>query len=227
MKIVKPLEGESYDIELEEDLLKQNNDLASNNHKLLVENQIYAIDILGSIGSGKTSVIQQLSMRLKNRYRIAAIAGDLTTAIDAERIAEAGAQVVQANTGKECHLDAHLTRKALDALQLDQLDIIFIENVGNLICPGEFPLGAHERVVIVSTTEGPYMIQKHPYILMDASVLVINKIDLAEVMKVDPEQLKSDALKIKPCLEIAFTNGRTGEGIQSLIQVLNLPQCHA
>ncbi len=227
MKIVNPAEGESYDIELEEDLLQQNKVLASGNHELLEQNQIYAIDVLGSIGSGKTSVIQQLSMYLKEMYRIAAIAGDLTTTIDAERLAETGAQVIQANTGKECHLDAHLTRKALDALPLDQLDIIFIENVGNLICPGEFPLGAHERMVIVSTTEGPYMIQKHPWILMDASVLVINKIDLADVMEVEPQQLKKDALKIKPSLKIAFTNGRTGEGIQHLIQALNLPSSHA
>lgn len=223
MKIVEPLEGESFDIELEEDLLKQNNQLALENREILENHQVYAVDILGSIGSGKTSIVQQLSKYLKDKYRIAAIAGDLTTTIDAERIADAGAQVVQANTGKECHLDANLTRKALESLQLDQIDIIFIENVGNLICPGEFPLGAHERIVVVSTTEGPYMIQKHPYILMDASTLVINKMDLADVMEVNPQVLKEDALKIKPDLKIVFTNGRTGDGIHNLIQALSLP----
>lgn len=223
MKVVKPLKNESYDIELEEDLLAQNKTLAEQNREIFNQNHIYAVDILGSIGSGKTSIIQQLSKNLNKQYRIAAIAGDLTTTIDAERIAESGASVIQANTGKECHLDAHLTRKAIDSLPLNTLDIIFIENVGNLICPGEFPLGAHERIVVVSTTEGPYMIQKHPYILMDASTLIINKIDLAEIMQVDPEKLKTDAHKIKPSLNVVFTNGRTGEGIQSLIQALNLP----
>jgi len=111
-------------------------------------------------------------------------------------------------------------RNALELLELEALDLIFVENVGNLICPGGWPVGAHQRMVVVSTTEGPYMIVKHPGILRDASVLAINKTDLAEAMDVDIEQLKADALKIKPDLKVVFTNGRTGEGIQELIQAL-------
>jgi hydrogenase nickel incorporation protein HypB len=224
MKTVQPAEGETFDIELEENLLKENESLAAKNQLLLDQHKIHAVDILGSIGSGKTTLTQNLITHLKGQYRTAAIAGDLTTTIDADRIETAGAQVIQANTGKECHLDANLVKKALNELDLSTLDLLFIENVGNLICPGEFPLGAHQRVVVVSTTEGPYMIVKHPYILLESSVLVINKIDLAEIMEVDLEKLKEQALKIKPNIKVVFTNGRTGEGIPKLIDALNLPK---
>ena len=222
MKTVKPANGETFDIELEESLLKQNKELAHGNRELLDQYNIHAIDILGSIGSGKTTLLQQLVKHLRAKYRIAAVAGDLTTTIDAERIHEKGAFVVQANTGKECHLDANLVKKALNELDLENIDLLFIENVGNLICPGEFPLGAHQRIVVVSTSEGPYMVVKHPYILMEASVLVINKIDLADIMEVDIDQLKEDALSIKPDLKVVFTNGRTGEGTPELIKAINL-----
>ena len=222
MKVVESAEGESFDIELEENLLKQNEQLAGKNRELLDRNHIHAVDILGSIGSGKTTIVQQLVKHLHGKHEMAAIAGDLTTTIDADRIKEKGAVVVQANTGKECHLDANLVKKALIELDLSKLDLIFIENVGNLICPGEFPLGAHQRMVVVSTTEGPYMIVKHPYILMEASVLAINKKDLAEAMEVDIQQLKKDALNIKPDLKVIFTNGRTGEGIPELIEALKI-----
>lgn len=224
MKTVQPAEGETFDIELEESLLKQNEELAHKNRELLDQYGIHAVDILGSIGSGKTTLVQQLVSRLQGKYRIAAIAGDLTTTIDADRIQEKGAAVVQANTGKECHLDANLVKKALAEIDIQNLDLVFIENVGNLICPGEFPLGAHQRMVVVSTTEGPYMIVKHPYILLEASVVVINKIDLAQAMEVDVDRLRQDALNIKPDLKVVYTNGRTGEGLPELIQALNLPQ---
>lgn len=115
-------------------------------------------------------------------------------------------------------------KNALAKMNLDGLDVLLIENVGNLICPAEFPLGAHQRIVVVSTTEGPYMVVKHPYILMDASVLVINKMDLADVMQVDIEQLKRDALTIKASLKVVFTNARTGEGVENLIDGLELPK---
>lgn len=222
MKTVQPADGETFDIELEESLLKQNEELAQKNHELLDKHNILAIDILGSIGSGKTTILQQLVAHLQRKYQTAAIAGDLTTTIDADRIQAKGAVVIQVNTGKECHLDANLVKKALAELDLENLDLLFIENVGNLICPGEFPLGADQRMVVVSTTEGPYMIVKHPYILMESSVLAINKIDLADAMEVDINQLKKDALNIKPNLKIVFTNGRTGQGIPELIEALSL-----
>lgn len=222
MKCVQPGENESFDIELEEDLLRQNQEIAEENRRQLDIHGVIAVDILGAIGSGKTSIVQQLTKHLCDQYKIAAIAGDLTTSIDAERIQSYGAQVVQANTGKECHLDANLVRKAMAELDLDNLDLLFIENVGNLICPGEFPVGAHQRMVVVSTTEGPYMIVKHPYILLECTTCTINKVDLAESMEVDIEQLKLDALKVKPGIQVVYTNGRTGRGIPELIHALSL-----
>jgi len=222
MRTILPDEGEILDIELEESLLEKNRELAVQNQKLLDDHNIRAIDILGAIGSGKTTLIQQMVLHLREKYRIAALAGDLTTTIDADRIQEAGAEVVQINTGKECHLDGHLVAKALKQMDLASLDLMFIENVGNLICPGEFPVGAHQRMVVVSVTEGPYMVVKHPYILAEASVLAVNKKDLAQVMQVDLDQLKKDAGGIRPNMPVIFTNARTGEGVPELIQTLGL-----
>jgi hydrogenase nickel incorporation protein HypB len=224
MKTITAIEGKTVDIALEENLLDRNLSLAERNRKHLDKAGVYAVDILGSVGSGKTSLVQQMVKHLKGRLRTAAIAGDLTTTIDADRIQEAGAEVIQINTGKECHLDANLVYRAFSELKLKNVDLLFIENVGNLICPGEFPIGAHERIVVVSTTEGPYMIKKHPYILMDASIVVVNKIDLAEPMEVDIQQLKRDALKVKPAIHVAFTNGRTGQGVPELVQLFRLPK---
>ena len=223
MKIIRPDKGQIFDIELEENLLRKNQELAVGNRRLLDSHRVFGVDVLGSIGSGKTTLIQGMVKFLGSRFRIGAVAGDLTTTIDADRIESQGAAVVQINTGKECHLDANLVRKAFSQLDLENLDLVLIENVGNLICPGEFPVGAHCRIVVVSTTEGPYMITKHPYILMEASVVVINKIDLAGAMQVDIEKLKSDARSVKPDLHVVFTNARTGEGIPDLVEALKIP----
>jgi hydrogenase nickel incorporation protein HypB len=223
MKKIIPSGDKSVEIDLSENLFKTNEQIARENLGLLDRSGVFAVDILGSIGSGKTTIVQQLVRRLKDRFRVASIAGDLTTTIDADRIRTAGAEVIQINTGGECHLDANIVRSTLTAMDLENLDVLLIENVGNLICPAEFKVGAHLRMVVVSTTEGPYMIVKHPYIFMDAAVLVINKKDLAEIMEVDVERLKRDALTVKPGLKVVFTNARAGEGIDELIAALELP----
>jgi hydrogenase nickel incorporation protein HypB len=136
--------------------------LVKENKKRFDRSNILAINIMGSIGSRKTSLIKATLKKLGMGKKVAVIAGDLTTAIDAERIEIEGARVIQVNTGKECHLDANLIRQAIDRMKLDGIKLLFIENVGNLICPGEFPLGVHERLVVVAVTEGPYIIVKHP-----------------------------------------------------------------
>ncbi len=222
MKTMHTEEGKVIEIKIDRNLYGKNDDLANKNIDLLNNHGIHAIDILGSIGSGKTTIIQQLVMHLQGKYRTAAITGDITTTIDADRIKEKGATVLQINTDGGCHLDANMIKNALDVIDLTHLDLLFIENVGNLICPGGWPVGTHQRMVVVSTTEGPYMIVKHPYIFQNAAVLAINKMDLAEPMEVDMNQLKRDALKLKPDLEVVFTNGRTGNGIDKLIKALNL-----
>jgi len=221
MDVVVAEEGEVFDIELEESILKANEKLALENQELLQKHQVKAIDVMGSTGAGKTSLIGKMVEQLKGQYRIAALKGDLTTTIDAELIQRHGAEVVAINTGKECHLDANLVRKALRRLHLNNIDVLFIENVGNLICPAEFPLGSEQRVVVVSV-EGPYMVVKHPLIFMDVNVAVVNKIDLAKPMEVEVEKLKKDVERINPEAKVIATNCRTGEGVVEVIKALGL-----
>jgi len=220
MRIVKPDEGEVLDIELEEDFLKRNKELAEENRLFLDRHKVRAIDVMGSIGSGKTSLIQLLTSVLGEKFKIGVVAGDLTTSIDARRLEQKSTQAVQINTGKECHLDASLVKRALQDLDLKEVDIIFIENVGNLICPAEFPLGAHQRLVVVSVTEGPWMVVKHPYIFAQADVVAINKIDLAEAMEVSPQKLIEDVAKINPDAKSIPVSCRQNKGIREVIEAL-------
>ncbi len=222
MKIVRPKGPEIFDIELEKDLLAKNRGLAKENRRRLDRSKILAVDVMGSIGSGKTSLIKAVLKKLGIGKRAAVIAGDLTTTIDAERIEAEGARVIQVNTGKECHLDAHLIRQAIDRMKLDGVDILFIENVGNLICPGEFPLGAHKRLVVTSVTEGPYTIIKHPYIFREADVIVLNKTDMAKPMKVNLSKLERDAQQTNPQAFFVKTNAVSGRGIPQVIEALGL-----
>ena len=222
MKIVRPKGPEIFDIELEKDLLAKNRGLARENRKRFDLSNILAVDIMGSIGSGKTSLIKAMLRKLRMGTKVAVIAGDLTTTIDAERIETEGARVIQVNTGKECHLDANLIRQAMGKMKLDGVKVLFIENVGNLICPGEFPLGAHKRLVVTSVTEGPYTLMKHPYIFREADVIVLNKIDLAKAMKVNPSQLEKDAKKINPQAPFIKVNALKGVGIPRILHALGL-----
>jgi len=221
-EVIKAEEGEIYDVELSEDLLKENKRLADENKQLLNANGAKAVDVMGSIGSGKTSLIEKMVQLLKNRYQIAVFKGDLTTTIDAELIARHGVETIAINTGKECHLDANLVKKALQKLDLKKIDLLFIENVGNLICPAEFPLGSDKRVVVVSVTEGPYMVIKHPFIFMEADVVAINKVDLAQAMNVDAKKLEKDVKTINPNATVVATNCRTGEGVDGVAKALGL-----
>ena len=218
------MKGEEVTLEIEPgmDILEVNKQLAHKNMQLLREHRVKAIDIMGSIGAGKTSLIEKLVQALKKKYRIAVFKGDLTTTIDAERIGRHGVKVVTINTGLECHLDANVVARATERINLQDIDLLFIENVGNLICPAEFPLGTEKRVVVVSVTEGPYMVVKHPFTFMNADVTVINKKDLAEIMKINTEQLKKQVKEIKPNVKVAVTNALSGEGVEELIKALEL-----
>jgi len=212
--------AEIYDIELEHSLLAANAELARKNQELLDQHGITAIDIMGAIGSGKTTLISKLAGKLSDQLGLAVLNGDATTADDVAVIAEAGAQVVQLATVNGCHLDANLVGKALKRLNLEEVNLILIENIGNLICPAEFPLGSRSRIVVVSVTEGPYMVKKHPHMFLGADVVVINKVDLAEAMGVKVDDLKADVHKLKPDIRVIVTSCRTGQGIDEVASVV-------
>jgi hydrogenase nickel incorporation protein HypB len=220
--VVTSSEGEVFDVELEIDILRENQRLANENKSRLNSKGVHAIDVMGSVGSGKTSLIKAMVSQLKKNLRIAVIEGDVTTTIDSDLISSEGVPTVQVNTGKECHLDANLIRKALDKIPLDRLDLIFIENVGNLICPAEFPMGSDRRLVVISVTEGPYMVVKHPMMFLDAQVVAINKIDVAGAMGVDPNKLSADVARLNPKAATVHTSCRTGIGVNEVIRKLGL-----
>ncbi len=207
-------------IELNEDLLANNDRLAEKNRKVLNELKIKSIDFVGAIGAGKTALIEAIIRRVSKEYRILVINGDVTTRIDADRISKHGVTSIQINTGRECSLNSYHISQVIKNHDLQQIDILFIENVGNLICPSDFILGADKRVVIVSITEGPWVIRKHPMLFKSSDIAVINKIDLRDVMDVNIEEMIKDAEKINPNLKIITTSALTEENIEKLINEL-------
>ena len=210
-------------VDMEKDILSANRRLAEQNRTLLEEHGIRSFDFLGAIGSGKTLIIEKLVDRLKaNGKRCAAISGDVSGDDDYLRFVSHGIPAANISTGKECHLDAHLVDHALEKLPLEELDYLFIENVGNLVCPVDFPLGSHSRVVVISVTEGDDMVRKHPAIFAFSDVIVINKADLAEAMGVDPGVLEQDARKANPNAKIVVMDARREKGVDELLSALGL-----
>ena len=207
-------------VAVEKDLIEANEELAVENKNYFKDRGMRAIEVLGNIGSGKTSLIAKLIERLKDKYKIAVINGDI--AGDPTDINRLGAYTLQINTGGECHLDANLIKKALRTIDLTKIDVLFIENVGNLICPAEFPLGSEKRIVVISLTEGPFMVVKHPFIFMETDVVVINKMDLVDVLDIDVNKLIQDITHVNPQAKIVKVSCRTGMGIQDLLTVLKL-----
>lgn len=210
-------------VELGANILAANNRIAEDNHRLLGEKGISSFDLIGSIGSGKTLLIERMLDILKDRgMRAGVICGDVTGDDDYKRISKHHVNVRNLNTGKECHLDAHLVDHALEDFDLSNIDVLFIENVGNLVCPGDFWLGTDKRVVVVSVTEGDDMIRKHPVIFGLSDVIVINKVDLAEAIEVNPQVLVDDANRYAPGKPVILTDAKHGEGIETLMKSLGL-----
>jgi hydrogenase nickel incorporation protein HypB len=211
---------EIYDIELEHSLLEANAKLARENRALLDKNGITAIDFMGAIGSGKTTLIAKLVEKLNDHVGIAVFNGDATTSEDQDAVAGSGIQVVQLATVNGCHLDANLVGKALKQIELAGLRLLFLENIGNLICPAEFPLGAKARVVVISVTEGPWSVRKHPHMFLGAEIVVINKLDLADAMDVSVDALAADVHKLKPDIRVIPASCKTGAGIDEIAVAL-------
>jgi hydrogenase nickel incorporation protein HypB len=218
--IIEAQPDEIYDIELEHSLLEANQKLANENRALLDRHRITAIDLMGAIGSGKTTLITKLAEKLKDKMGIAVLNGDATTSNDADQIEKLGLPIIQIATINGCHLDANLVGKALKKIDFDNLRLILIENIGNLICPAEFPLGSKARVVVVSVTEGPWMVRKHPHMFLGAQIVVINKIDMAEAMEVSVDALAGDVHTLKPDIKVVPTSCKTGEGIDDIAEAL-------
>ena len=173
------------DVEVQKNIMDANKRLANRNKENLEEKNIFCVDFVGAIGSGKTTLIENIIENTDDK--IGVIAGDVISKFDAGRIEKHNAPVVGLNTGKECHLDAHLVGHGLGDLPLDDLDMVIIENVGNLICPVDFDLGSHMRIVVVSVTEGDDTVEKHPLIFQTSDLVVINKVDLADAVGADAD----------------------------------------
>ncbi len=190
------------EIRIVQNVLKHNDEIASMNRHRLRDDGVFCIDLIGSPGCGKTSLLEATLRRLHNRINIGIIAGDLATDRDAQRIQACGARVVQINTGKGCHLDANQVRHALDEIDLAGLDLLIIENVGNLICPVGFDLGQDAKVGMFSVCEGDDKAAKHPHLVRAADLLLLNKIDLMKYVKFHPVTFREDVEKLNPGVEM-------------------------
>jgi hydrogenase nickel incorporation protein HypB len=203
------------------DVLKANDKLAKKNKKLLDKNNVLAINFMGAIGSGKTTLIERTITELGDKYRIAVIAGDVIADMDAGRIAKLGVTTIPVNTGRECHLDAKLVEKALKSIDLKNIDILLMENVGNLICPADYQLGEHLRIVVVSVTEGDDIVQKHPVIFKSTDIAIIHKKDLAEAVFASTEKMEADARHLNPDIPVLKTSIHDNESMDKWFSTLS------
>ncbi|MFW9942056.1 MAG: hydrogenase nickel incorporation protein HypB [Candidatus Thorarchaeota archaeon] len=217
-----PEKETSLIIELNEDLIANNDNLAEQNSTILKELKIKSIDFVGAIGAGKTAIIESIVQQISKEYNVLVVNGDVTTRVDADRIEKHGVNTIQINTGRECALNSYHISQVLKNYDLNQINLLFIENVGNLICPSDFILGTDKRVAIVSITEGEWVIKKHPLLFKSSDVAVINKIDLLDVMDINLEEMVADAKKINPNIDVIPTSATTGKNISKLISALDI-----
>ena len=210
-----------HDIILNEKLLAKNAELADNNRRQLREKGIYTINLISSPGSGKTSVIEKTLEALDGRKKVAVIEGDIQADLDVQRLSRFDIPLRQINTGRSCHLDAHMIHHSLPWLiEQGDLDILIIENVGNMVCPAEFDLGEDIKVSVMSVSEGDDKPLKYPAMFHASDVLLINKLDLAPYCNFDIEKAKANALKMNPELKILEISCTTGEGIEEWVEML-------
>lgn len=201
-------------IEIEQNILSKNNYYADQNRQQLLADGIFSINLISSPGAGKTTLLTEMISRLKAQHRIYVIEGDQQTALDAARIRETGVKATQINTGKGCHLDAHMVGHACQHLQMQNNAFLFIENVGNLICPAGFDLGEAHKIVILSVTEGEDKPLKYPEIFNAAELMIINKIDLLPYLNFNLQQCCAYAKQINPDIKIIQLSATSGENMQ-------------
>jgi hydrogenase nickel incorporation protein HypB len=207
-------------VRIEQDILGKNNAYAESNRKLFEAQGILALNLVSSPGSGKTSLLTATIERLRGRYPVSVIEGDQQTSNDAERIRATGVPAVQVNTGKGCHLDAHMIGHAVQHLKLEGRGLLLIENVGNLVCPSAFDLGEAHKVVILSVTEGEDKPLKYPDMFNASDLMILNKIDLLPYVDFDVERCIEYARRINPKLEVLQVSARTGEGMDAWLNWL-------
>jgi len=207
-------------IETKKAVEKDNDLLANRVHRNFLDNNIKSFDIVGAIGAGKTALLEKIAEKLTPKFRMLVICGDITTRVDADRIEKYNSETIQINTGRECALNAYHIHQIIKNKDLQNYDVIFIENVGNLICPSEFALGTDKRIIVVSITEGEWVVEKHPMLFKKSDIAVINKIDLKERLGTNVEKMIADAKKINPEIEVITTSAKTGENIDKLMELI-------
>jgi hydrogenase nickel incorporation protein HypB len=196
-------------------ILEANDRIAAENRALFDRHKVFCFNLMSSPGAGKTTLLERTIEALAGKVAIGVIEGDITSSEDARRIAKKGVKAVQINTDGGCHLDASQIRRALDEFDLASLDIMIVENVGNLVCPAEFNVGEHLKVMILSVAEGDDKPLKYPVIFRESTALIINKIDLLPYVDCSVEKIRKRSLKINPKLHIFEVSARNGEGIEA------------
>ena len=196
-------------------ILEANDRIAQENRAIFDEKGLLVFNLMSSPGAGKTSLLEKTIVALKDDVKMGVIEGDIQSSQDAERIAEKGVPAVQINTGGACHLDGNMIRDTFKEFDLDSLDLLVVENVGNLVCPAEFKVGEDFKVMILSVTEGEDKPAKYPLMFHESKVLLINKIDLLPYVDCSVERIREEALKVNPGLKIFEISCKTGEGLDS------------
>jgi hydrogenase nickel incorporation protein HypB len=208
-------------VEVRQNVLKQNDLLARELRKRFAKAGVCVVSLVSSPGSGKTAFLEKALTLLRSNFRVAALVGDLATENDAARLARSGAPVKQITTGTICHLDAQMIERALAEWKLEELDILFIENVGNLVCPSSYDLGEALRLVLLSVTEGEDKPLKYPTIFNTADVAVITKIDLAEAVEFERATAHRNIQSVRPGMRVFEVSAKTGAGMDELLQLLS------
>jgi hydrogenase nickel incorporation protein HypB len=207
-------------VEVRQNVLKQNDLLARQLRERFRRAGVFVISLVSSPGAGKTALLESVLTRLRPRLNVAALVGDLATENDAARLARSLAPVRQITTGTVCHLDASMVERSLEDFRMEELDLLFIENVGNLVCPASYDLGESLRLVLLSVTEGEDKPLKYPTIFNTADVAVITKTDIAAAVEFDPEAARANIQSVRPGMKIFEVSSKTGSGMDDLIQFL-------